>query len=318
MQASAVRNCGSEKKAMHNGPREISIEAMNSSVYSTESRLYAGLSSEMTYGEEQVCAPFSLLQLCRHPLQQSSWSHSAGKRFFDCSCVLLALPLVLPLAAVTALLVRLTSRGPVLFVQNRVGLHGRIFRIFKFRSMEHLHNKTRKAVTTASNQKFTPVGPFLRRFKLDELPQLFNVLNGEMSLVGPRPKMQEHVKHDLSFRPGITGYATLTFAREEMAFSRLPKEEVESFYHKVVLPTKRRLDESYMANATFLSDLMLIFKTILRRWDATYINQLVDEHLNQSEINVVTPARKTVIPVSISSSRHGMHFSTTTEEVGTL
>jgi lipopolysaccharide/colanic/teichoic acid biosynthesis glycosyltransferase len=215
-------------------------------------------------------------------LSLSSWTMSAGKRIFDCVSVLLVLPLVLPLLAITALLVRLTSSGPVLFVQERVGLHGKTFLIFKFRSMEHLRNKKRNAVTTADNQRFTPVGPFIRRFKLDELPQIFNVLKGDMSLVGPRPKMEEHVKHDLPCRPGITGYATLTFAREEAVFSRLPKEELEGFYHDVVLPTKHNLDEEYMAGATFCSDFVLILKTVLRRWDTSLLEQLVEEHLQRS------------------------------------
>ena len=219
----------------------------------------------------------------------SAWTQSIGKRIFDCICVLVSLPLILPIVTVIAFLVRITSRGPVLFIQDRVGLHGETFRIVKFRTMEHLQKRPRNAITSSNNQKFTPIGPFLRRFKLDELPQLFNVLKGDMSLVGPRPKMPEHVKHDLSCRPGITGYATLAFAREEMFFSALPKDDLEVFYHNVVLLTKLHLDRQYMTNATFSSDFFLIINTVLRRWNTLQLNQLVDQYMHQTGLKEAVP-----------------------------
>jgi len=251
--------------------------------------------------------PSAHLLLCKKSYSVSKWTSSVGKRIFDCSSVLLSLPIVLPVLTVTALLVRLTSRGPVLFIQERVGLHGENFRILKFRSMEHVQNKNRSAVTSTSNQRFTPIGPFLRRYKLDELPQLFNVLKGDMSLVGPRPKMAEHVKHDLPCRPGVTGYATLTFAREEAVFSRLPKEELEHFYHEVVLPAKRQMDEQYMATASFTSDLGLILSTVSRRWDTFHLNKLVARYMHRAE-NVETeekPARKLQVAPS-PAKRHAV------------
>lgn len=171
--------------------------------------------------------------------------------------------------------VRLTSRGPVLFLQKRVGRCGKIFTIFKFRTMVHAGETAHRPVTTIGNQRFTPVGPLLRRWKLDELPQLFNVLLGHMSLVGPRPKLPEHVKFRFTCRPGITGAATIAFAREEWLLDRVPRHDLDAFYDTVVLPAKRRLDAEYMAQATLLSDLKLIVSSVLRRWDTSVLEGLL-------------------------------------------
>jgi len=207
--------------------------------------------------------------------QLSSWSRSRTKRLFDCVCVLSLMPLLIPILAVVGLAVRLTSSGPVLFLQKRTGRNGRHFTIFKFRTMIHTADKAHKPVTTCGNQLFTPVGPFLRRWKLDELPQLFNVLAGHMSLVGPRPKLAAHAISSLPCRAGITGAATVAFAREESILDRIPKQHLEAFYHSVVLPAKLRLDAEYMAKATFMSDLRLIVRSIFRRWDNTIIEDLL-------------------------------------------
>lgn len=142
-----------------------------------------------------------------------------------------------------------------------------MFTIFKFRTMVHDVNAAYNAVSTDGNQPFTIIGPFLRRSKLDELPQILNVLRGDMSLVGPRPKMPEHAIDGVLCRPGITGAATLAFAREETLLDSIPAHELESFYHRVVLPAKLHLDAEYMSRATFFSDLKLIVNSILRRWD---------------------------------------------------
>jgi lipopolysaccharide/colanic/teichoic acid biosynthesis glycosyltransferase len=206
----------------------------------------------------------------------SRWSRSGAKRFFDIACVLLALPLLVPVSLVIALAVWLTSSGPVLFLQERMGRFGRTFTILKFRTLTHVTDKARHAVTTTCNQQFTLVGRFLRQWKLDELPQLLNVLWGDMSLVGPRPKMPEHVIHKLPCRPGITGAATIAFAREAAALGNVPEEHLESYYHAVVLPAKRYLDAEYMARATFFSDFKLIFDSVLRRWDVDAMKHLLD------------------------------------------
>jgi lipopolysaccharide/colanic/teichoic acid biosynthesis glycosyltransferase len=217
----------------------------------------------------------------------SPWSRSRAKRVFDCACVILALPVLIPLMLVVAAAVRLTSRGPVLFLQERMGRHGKPFTIVKFRTMVHVADRAHHPITTSDNQRFTLIGPFLRRWKLDELPQLANVLLGQMSMVGPRPKMREHVIFDLPCRPGITGMATSVFACEETVLARLPKNRLDACYHAVVLPTKRKLDAEYMAQATFLSDFRLLVNSVLRRWDTTVLEDLIVAVVLETENEVV-------------------------------
>lgn len=219
----------------------------------------------------------------RDQQELSSWSRSVAKRLFDCICVLLALPLLIPVLLVIGLAVRLTSRGPVLFLQKRMGCHNRPFTIFKFRTMTHSENSAHNPVTTTENQRFTPVGPFLRRWKLDELPQMLNVLVGDMSMVGPRPKLPEHQVADLCCRPGITGAATIAFAREEQILARLPDHHLDDYYAKVILPFKLRLDVEYMARATFLSDLRLIIDSAVRRWDPSVVDRLLNADVTDAE-----------------------------------
>jgi lipopolysaccharide/colanic/teichoic acid biosynthesis glycosyltransferase len=156
-----------------------------------------------------------------------------------------------------------------------MGRYGRSFTILKFRTMIHVRHTSHHPITTADNQRFTPIGPFLRRWKLDELPQLANVLLGHMSLVGPRPKLQEHVTLDLPCRPGITGMATTVFASEETILARIPKDRLDAYYHTIVLPAKRQLDSEYMGRATFLSDLHLLVNSVLRRWDNTALESFI-------------------------------------------
>jgi lipopolysaccharide/colanic/teichoic acid biosynthesis glycosyltransferase len=206
----------------------------------------------------------------------SRWTESPLKRLFDIASVLCTLPLALPILLATAIAVRITSRGPALFRQQRIGRHHRPFTIYKFRTMPVRRNKgARPALTTTANQAFTPIGPFLRRWKLDELPQVLNVLLGDMSLVGPRPKLpQLHAGH-LACRPGITGRATIVFAREESALSAIPADHVGHYYRDLVAPLKQQLDKDYMAHATFASDLGLILRSILRRFDDSELQALL-------------------------------------------
>lgn len=234
----------------------------------------------------------------------SVWSQSGLKRVFDVVCVLLALPLLIPIFIVIGLAVLFTSKGPVLFLQERTGMHRRNFTILKFRTMEHLENGARNKVTTAGNQRFTPVGPYLRRWKLDELPQLLNVLIGDMTLVGPRPKLPEHQLGELKCRPGITGAATIAFAREEQILARLPHHRLDGYYHSIILPTKLRLDREYMAQATFLSDLKLIVDTIVRRWDSSGICKLLE--VQSAEMQTKSARAKAPVPLTIASSIAGI------------
>jgi lipopolysaccharide/colanic/teichoic acid biosynthesis glycosyltransferase len=209
------------------------------------------------------------------------------------------MPVLVPLVLVVAAAVRLTSRGPVFFLQERMGRHGKPFTIVKFRTMIHVADRAHHPITTSDNQRFTVLGPFLRRWKLDELPQLAHVLFGDMSLVGPRPKMREHVIFDLQCRPGITGMATSIFACEESVFVRLPKNRLDAYYHTVVLPAKRKLDAEYMAQATFLSDLRLLVNSVLRRFDTSILEELVVAAAFEIE-NGKVPSKTPEIPRAVS------------------
>lgn len=229
----------------------------------------------------------------------SPWSRSLAKRIFDCACVVLALPVLVPLVFIVAAAVRLTSSGPVLFLQERMGRHGKPFTILKFRTMVHISDKAHHPITTSDNQRFTPIGPFLRRWKLDELPQLANVLLGHMSLVGPRPKLQEHVTFDLPCRPGITGMATTIFACEEIVLARVPTNRLDAFYHAVVLPAKRKLDAEYMAQASFVSDLRLLVKSVLRRWDTAAFDSFIIAAAIDLENDLIA-SRETEAPRTIA------------------
>jgi lipopolysaccharide/colanic/teichoic acid biosynthesis glycosyltransferase len=206
---------------------------------------------------------------------QSPWTCSPAKRIFDCVCVLLALPVLVPLALAIAAVVRITSPGPVLFPQKRVGRNGSVFTILKFRTMIHVAGTAHHPITTLDNQRLTPAGPFLRRLKLDELPQLANVLLGHMSLVGPRPKIPEHTIFNIPCRPGLTGMATLAFAEEEAIFARVPDDQLNAYYNSFVLPAKQQLDADYAARATFLSDLQLLVNSVLRRWNTAAAEMLI-------------------------------------------
>ena len=205
----------------------------------------------------------------------SMWSKSWVKRLFDCVCVLIVLPLLTPVLLAIAIAVRLTSPGPVVFLQKRMGRYGGTFTIVKFRTLVHSADIKHHEITTQDNQQFTPIGQFLRLWKLDELPQLINVLLGDMSLVGPRPKVKQHRVSVLRCRPGITGAATIAFADEEAVLARLPKHELESSYRTLFLPAKRHLDADYMARATALSDLRIVLKSVLRLWDTATMESVL-------------------------------------------
>lgn len=191
------------------------------------------------------------------------WSMSRTKRAFD---IALALPLLaiaaLPMAAI-GLCVRLSSAGPVFFVQERVGRGGILFRIYKFRSMVFAREAMGPGLTKGGDPRITPLGRWLRKFKLDELPQLYNVLRGDLSLVGPRPKLPQYeVDFNMPYRPGITGASTLVFRNEEDILRGIPLDEVDSYYEKHIKPLKARLDSRYMTNATFSTDVKIIAATV--------------------------------------------------------
>jgi lipopolysaccharide/colanic/teichoic acid biosynthesis glycosyltransferase len=195
----------------------------------------------------------------------SEWSLSRSKRLFD---IAVAVPVLVVFAVpmvVIALCIRLTSRGPAIFVQKRVGRNGRLFSIYKFRSMTVTNGEcSGPGLTKDGDCRITGLGRWLRKLKLDELPQLYNVLRGELSLVGPRPKLPQYeAVLNMPYRPGITGVSTLAFRNEEEILSRVPAEEMEHFYNQRIKPLKARIDARYMRQATFGTDVKIILATIL-------------------------------------------------------
>ena len=195
---------------------------------------------------------------------RSSWA--IPKRLFDFIAALAGLVVLSPLMLVLAVLVRATSPGPALFIQERVGRHGRVFRCAKFRTMG-TGAQAQGTVTTAADARVTPLGRWLRRWKLDELPQLWNVLAGRMSFVGPRPdvpgyadRLQGDDRRILELRPGITGLATLLFRDEErlLALAKNP----QAFNDAVVYPEKVRLNREYLETGSFWRDLGYVFATV--------------------------------------------------------
>ena len=188
------------------------------------------------------------------------WVMSASRRCLDIGVAAIALLTLLPAILLIMLLVRVSSPGPVLFRQRRAGRNREEFTLYKFRSMR-VANSPAPVITISGDARITPIGAFLRRYKLDELPQFWNVLKGNMSLVGPRPKLPHHEGLDLPYRPGITGMATLAFRNEEEILSVIPQTQLDAFYEICLKPRKARLDLDYMRRATFWSDSKLLWRT---------------------------------------------------------
>jgi lipopolysaccharide/colanic/teichoic acid biosynthesis glycosyltransferase len=195
------------------------------------------------------------------------------KRLFDFLVAAIGGIVLLPLMLLIAVAVRLSSPGPVLYVQDRVGRNGKLFRCMKFRTMK-VGADRHGSVTTGTDSRMTALGRFLRRIKLDELPQLWNVLLGRMSFVGPRPdvpgyadRLEGEERIILSVRPGITGPATLAFRNEE---GLLAAQDDPVVYNDTVLyPAKVRLNMEYVRTRTFWRDIGYIFVTVippLDRW----------------------------------------------------
>ena len=189
------------------------------------------------------------------------------KRMFDIIASVLGIGVLAPVLLLVAVLIKLDSRGPVFFRQERMGKGFRPFCIYKFRTMTYDPNVSGRPITIGSDPRITRLGWFLRKMKIDELPQLINVFKGEMSLVGPRPELRKFVemfRHDyeqiLTVRPGITDLASLKYHEEAevLAQSNDPEEE----YLKRVLPDKIRLARDYVARSSFLLDIDLIVKTL--------------------------------------------------------
>lgn len=191
----------------------------------------------------------------------------AGKRLLDVIGALFSLTIVFPLLVLAAIAVRFSSSGPVLFRQRRVGMGGRTFELLKFRTM--ICGSAGPRITAAGDPRITALGAVLRRYKIDELPQLINVLKGEMSLVGPRPEVAEYVaaytqeqKRILAFKPGITSPASLIFIDEEQVLAE--QTDRSGYYTRVLLPRKLDIDLTYCSRMSLAADLGIIVRTARR------------------------------------------------------
>jgi len=189
-----------------------------------------------------------------------------SKRLFDVVGALVALTLLLPLLLLAALWIKLDSPGPVLYRQERVGRHGVPFRIHKLRTM--VHGVSGLPLTVGADARITRAGAFLRRTRIDELPEFIDVLQGTMSLVGPRPEVPRYVAHyppglrerALAVRPGITDPASLAFIDEAALLARAADPERE--YIEVILPRKLQLAAAYAGQASLRTDLGVLWRTL--------------------------------------------------------
>lgn len=188
------------------------------------------------------------------------------KRCFDIVCSAFGLVLLCPLFLGVAIWIKLDSEGPVFYRQVRVGRNNVDFRIFKFRSM--VVNSDKKGLITVGGKdaRVTTAGYYIRKYKIDELPQLINVFVGDMSFVGPRPEVRKYVDlytteqlHVLDVRPGITDAASIKYRNENDLLAAQPNPE--QYYIQVVMQDKLRINLEYVASHTFIGDIKLIFKT---------------------------------------------------------
>jgi len=250
-----------------------------------------GQSSLYTKVPQAIQAPHSFSMRASQP-----WADSKAKRAFDLVVASIGVVILLPLFAVIALLVKLTSPGPVLFRQRRVGKRHLPFTIYKFRTMYTASDseKPGHSVTRCGDHRFTSVGSYLRKFKLDELPQLFNVIGGDMSLVGPRPKLPEHERMKMICKPGITGAATIVFAQEQILLKTIPKESFEDFTMYVLNEIKAKIDTEYAQTCTFKSDLGIIFATMSGSWRRTSAKSVTE--LLKTYGHPPVPAAKSTFP----------------------
>ena len=200
-----------------------------------------------------------------------------GKFVFDRLVSFLGLIILLPVLVIVAILVKVKMPGgPVFFSQKRVGRNGRLFTMHKFRTMTMDHGGS--SVSVAGESRITPLGAKLRKYKLDELPELWNVLIGDMSFVGPRPDVPGYAdalvgedREVLQLRPGITGLASLKYRNEEELLARVALEGIDGYtdpvkYNdEVIYPDKVRLNRYYLNHYSFWMDIKMIFATVLRK-----------------------------------------------------
>ena len=190
------------------------------------------------------------------------------KRLIDLAGSIIGMFILFPIFMMIPLFIKLDSKGPVFYTQERVGKNGKIFKIYKFRTMIHNAEKIGPQISKIEDHRITGPGKFLRRYKLDEIPQLINVIKGEMSLVGPRPEVPEYINYFLKdyqevlkVKPGMTDYASIEFKNENEMLNGI--ENIEEKYFNEILPVKIEYYKKYVREKSIVKDLGLIFKTMI-------------------------------------------------------
>ena len=190
------------------------------------------------------------------------------KRTFDLFFSLFGIIFFFPIFLLISILIKLDSKGEIIFKQTRVTKDGKEFKIYKFRTMMK-ETEGNKQITVGKDNRITKVGSFLRKTKLDELPQLFNIIKGEMSFVGPRPEVPKYVayytdeqKEILKVRAGITDYASIYFSNESEILGQ--QNDPEKYYIEEIMPHKIKLNKKYINNMGIITDIKIIILTILK------------------------------------------------------
>jgi lipopolysaccharide/colanic/teichoic acid biosynthesis glycosyltransferase len=228
----------------------------------------------------------------------------AAKRLFDVLLSFVGLLLVSPFLLLIAILIKLASPGPVLYRGVRVGQYRKPFCILKFRSMIVDAEHHGGSATAGDDPRLTSIGKFLRRYKLDELPQLFNVLKGEMSFVGPRPEVQKYVdryseddKAILQLRPGITDWASIWNSNEAAVLEG--SSDPEKSYEELILPTKIALQRKYLQDHACITDLKILFHTFAKLVQEDWVPKELESY------GKVRRYRTIVSETSMGSSQQG-------------
>ena len=192
-----------------------------------------------------------------------------AKRLFDIVSSGIGLLCLAPVFVVMAIWIKLDSRGPVFYRQTRVGRYGRDFRIFKLRSMRVGSDKGRQITVGERDPRITRSGYFIRRYKIDELPQLINVFLGDMSIVGPRPEVRKYVdlyseeqRKVFQVRPGITDLASIKYRNENELLSQV--DDPDTYYIDVIMPDKLAINLEYIRHQSFMGDIKIIFNTLFK------------------------------------------------------
>ena len=188
------------------------------------------------------------------------------KRLFDIIFSFVGIVFLFPVFIIVSILIKIDSSGPVFFIQERVGLNGNLFKIIKFRSMKTNHNNS-LTVTLENDKRITRIGKKIRKYKIDEIPELINVFVGDMSFVGPRPDVPGYAdlllgenRNILKLRPGITSRATIKYANEEMIL--LNEDDPIAYNNNIIFPDKVKLNLNYYYNNNIWIDIKIIFATL--------------------------------------------------------